>query len=215
MTDHSPAGSLAQAQEQARALLADRYANDWIDQEELDRRLEALEGARSPGELQALTADLRRPGAEAALVPIERAAPPMPIKVIGATAERLGTWRVAAHTQVGVLLGSAILDLRAATLPDGPIHLELKVTLGSLEVIVPPGWQIDNQCGAVLSSVEHDASHAPAQGSRALLLTGRVVLGSLAIQERLPGEDAGDARRRRKRERKALRAQRALPRGRA
>jgi hypothetical protein len=46
-------------------------------------------------------------------------------------------------------------------------------------------------------------------------LLGRVVLGSLAVRERLPGESGGEARRRRKRERKQLasRHARALPRG--
>jgi len=50
---------------------------------------------------------------------------------------------------------------------------------------------------------------------RVLRVTGRVLLGSLSVFERLPGERAGQARRRRRQEQKALgeRATRALGRG--
>ncbi len=215
----SPAELLLREKERARALLVDGYARDLIDQDALDERLEAVEQARTVAEVRATTTELTVPEPETtALVPVSSAAiiKPEKIGVLLGSVERHGAWSVAPHTRVRVWFGSAVLDLRTATLPDGPIEVEVAVAFGSLDVIVPPGWQIDNRCTAILASVEQQDSHAPpSQAPRILRLTGRAVLGSVTVIERLPGEGSGDARRRRRRERKALaEAQaKALPRG--
>lgn len=213
----SPAEALRRERELARTLLADGYAEDHIDQDELDRRLERVEHATSIAELQGLTAELRPMVASVALVPVEREAAQR-IPVLLGSVERVGAWRVAARTSVRVVLGAVVLDLRQAILPAGvtEIELEVMVVLGSLEVIVPPGWLIDNRCGALLAGVEQDEGHVTAEDERRVLrVSGRVVLGSLSVFERLPGERAGQAKRRRRREQKALgeRSPRALGRG--
>lgn len=210
------AGELQQAKERARAQLAEAYADDQIDQDELDERLEGVERARAPAEVAALTVGLAEVApVTTALVPVRGEAPEK-ISVVLGSVERHGAWSVTGRTRVRVVLGSAVLDLRTAALPDGPLELEVAVTFGSLDVIVPPGWKIDIRCGAVLASVEQDDSHGPPSGApRVLRVTGRVVLGSVAVVERLPGETAGAARKRRRRESKALaeRHAKALPRG--
>lgn len=216
----SPAEALRRERELARKLLADGYAEDHIDQDELDRRLERVEHAETIAELHGLTAELRPAVVSAALVPVadgREATQRLP--VLFGSVERVGAWRVATRTFVRVIFGSAVIDLRQAILPAGvaEIELEVKVVFGNLEVIVPPGWTIDNRCGAVLASVEQDEGHVlPDDERRVLRLTGRVVLGSLSVFERLPGERGGQARRRRRREQKALgeRSPRALGRGR-
>lgn len=214
----SPAEALRRERELARRLLADGYAEDHIDQDELDRRLERVEHATSIAELHGLTNELRPAVTETALVPVDREAAQR-LPVLFGSVERVGAWRVAARTYVRVIFGSAVLDLRQAILPTGTaeIELEVHVVLGSLEVIVPPGWWIDNRCGAVLAAVEQDEGHVTAEDERRVLrICGRVVLGSLSVFERLPGEGAGQARRRRRGEQKALaqRSPRALRRGR-
>ena len=212
----SPAEQLLREKERARALLVDGYARDLIDQDVLDERLEGVEQARTVAEVRGLTTELAVPEAETvALVPVS-AGKPEKIGVLFGSVERHGAWSVAPRTRVQVWFGSAVLDLRTATLSDGPIEVEVAVTFGSLDVIVPPGWQIDNRCAAILASVEQQDSHAPpSQAPRVLRLTGRAVLGSVTVIERLPGEGSGDARRRRRRERKALAEAhaKALPRG--
>ncbi|MBK7830469.1 DUF1707 domain-containing protein [Nannocystis sp.] len=213
----SPAEALRREREQARRLLGDGYADDHIDQDELDRRLERVEHAETIAELHGLTAELRPVAVSTALVPVEPEAAQR-IPVLFGSVERVGAWRVAPRTCVRVIFGAALLDLRQAILPAEATELELEVNVvcGSLEVIVPPGWQIDNRCGAVLAAVEQDEGHVtPADERRVLRVTGRVLLGSFSVFERLPGERAGQARRRRRQEQKALgeRATRALGRG--
>ncbi|HEY0134033.1 MAG TPA: LiaF domain-containing protein [Nannocystis sp.] len=208
----SLAGQLKREREETRALLADGYAQDHIDQDELERRLDLVETAATVEELRALTTELRP--METALVPV-RAATQERIPVTLGSLERAGAWQVSSRTTVRVLFGSAELDLREAVLPPGDIEIEVKVVFGNLELIVPPGWQIDNRCGAVLGSIEQDPSSPVSGPRRVLRLTGRVVFSSLAVYERLPGEGSFGAWRRRRGEKKALaeRSARALRRG--
>ncbi|MDC0721558.1 DUF1707 SHOCT-like domain-containing protein [Nannocystis bainbridge] len=215
----SPAGQLQRAREWARTRLGDGYAQDLIDQDTLDERLEAVERATTVAEIDALTADLR-PVESTALVPAAAAlavpAAGSRLRVLFSSIDRTGAWHVPARTHVRVVFGDATLDLRQAVLPGGPIELDIHLVFGNLEVIIPPGWQLDNDCGAILGSVEQLSGPPPPGGSRQVLrLRGRVIFSSLTIHERLPGENAGGARKRRKRELKALaeRSARALPAG--
>lgn len=210
--DDTPAGQLEHAREQARVRLADAYARDILDQDQLDERLEAVERALTLAELDAVTAVL----GPTALVPVAPATPapidaPQQLRVLFSAVDRTGAWTVAARTRVRVLFGGATLDLRQAVLPPGPIELDLWLVFGSLDIIIPPGWQLDDRCGAILGAVEHHGGPAPAPTGRVLRLAGRVVFSSLTIHERLPGESERDARKRRKRERRGRAGGPALP----
>ncbi len=178
-----PAARLQREREETRALLTDGYANDWIDQDELDRRLELAESASTVEALHALTTELRP--ATTALVPVRSTAlatNPERLRVTFGSVERVGAWQVEKSTAVRVRFGALLLDLREAMLPDGDIELVIDVVFGSLDILVPPGWQIDNQCGALLGSVDHTARRGAPGERRVLRLRGRVVLGSLSIQ---------------------------------
>lgn len=215
----SPAGQLQRAREQARSRLGDGYAQDLIDQDTLDERLEAVERAATVAEVDAIVADLRPPETTS-LVPASAAVavsgPPARMRVLFSSIDRTGAWHVSPRTHVRVVFGNATIDLRQAVLPGGPIELDVNVVFGNLDLIIPPGWQLDNDCGAILGSVEQlSGPPPPGQPRQVLRLRGRVVFSSLTIHERLPGENAWGARKRRKREHKALaeRSARALPAG--
>lgn len=111
-----------------------------------------------------------------------------------------------------------MLDFRDASLGSGVTTLDVHVTMGNVELILPPWLAIDVDVSSVFGSVEerHRMPREPDPASPSVRVTGRVWFGSLEISTRLPGESGRDARRREKRERKALRDRdvRALPPGR-
>ena len=235
--------ALRDRREQVIARVSEAYAADLVDVDELDRRLDLAHGARTVAELDQLVEDLApanaggvAPPAEGApgtaLVPAGSHAiddPDRPadkrLRVIMGSVERRGRWTVPRHLRARVFWGAAELDFREASIAAGTTVLDVHVTMGSLELIVPPWLSIDVDVESFAGSVEelHRAPHEPDPSRPLLRVTGAVWFGSVEIATRLPGESKRDAyrrsrdeRRAQRRERRALRRaeRRALPPGR-
>ena len=129
--------------------------------------------------------------------------------------ERRGAWVVPGELAVSSVFGSTVIDFREARFSAQRIVLDAHVVFGSLEIIVPPQLAVEADGSGIFGSIESHGGAAVADPDRPLLhVRGTAVFGSIEITTRLPGESAGDARRRRKRERKQLEAARragALP----
>ena len=214
--------ALRDHREQVIARLSECYATEVFDLDELERRLDLAHGAKTIAELDALIADLAPLPAATALVPVATVAIDDPRRelskrqrVIFGNLERRGRWSVPRQLDLRVLFGNAELDLREASLAPGITRIEIGVKFGSLELILPPQLAIDVDVSSVLGSVEERHRVPPDDDpSRPLVrITGTVWFGNLSIETRLPGESRRDARRRDRREREQLRAQRALPPG--
>jgi hypothetical protein len=110
--------------------------------EELAERVEQADGARTRGELDALTADL--PDA-----PSVRAYPDAPaakerrwvVAIMGGE-ERKGRWRPARRTNALSIMGGVDIDLREAELADGAEILATAV-MGAVTITVPPGVSVE------------------------------------------------------------------------
>ena len=223
--------ALRDRREQVIARVSEAYAADLIDVDDLDRRLDLAHRARTVAELDQLVADLA-PAAAApaeapstALVPAGSHAiddPDRPdekrLRVILGAVERRGPWTMPRRLTTRVFWGSAELDFREASISPGTSVLDVRVTMGSLELVLPPWLAVDVDVESLAASVEerHRAPREPDPGRPLLRVTGAVRLGSLEITTRLPGESKVEAWRRARRERKALRRAetRALPPGR-
>jgi hypothetical protein len=107
-----------------------------------------------------------------------------------------------------VFWGNAELDFREASIGPGVTTLHVRVTMGALELVLPPQLAIDVDVSSFAGSVEerHRAPAEPDPSRPLLRVVGEVLFGSLEISTRLPGESARDARRRERRERKSRRA---------
>jgi Cell wall-active antibiotics response 4TMS YvqF/Domain of unknown function (DUF1707) len=198
--------------DQVIARLSDAYAGDLFDVDELDRRLDLAHKAKSVAELDALIADLGE--TTTALVPATTLAlddPGRPLiktmRVIMSSVQRRGTWIVPKQLTTRVFWGNAELDFREASLGPGVTTVEVRVTMGSLEIIVPPSLAIDLDVSSFMGSVEarHRAPPEPDPSRPLLRVNGSVVMGSVEVHTRLPGETYRDARKRERRERKQLR----------
>lgn len=184
--------------------LSSDYANGAFEVEELERRLALVHAAQTPAELDAVVTDLRP---TVALVPAQR------VRVVMGSVERTGPWAVPHQLAARVFWGNLLLDLREARLAPGDTTIEVDVTMGNVEVIVPPGVEVAVEASSVLGNIEERTERFAAGGARPIVrIVGRVKLGNLEVSTRRPGESRRDARRRRRAERRAYRRwRRALP----
>ena len=222
--------ALRDRREHVIARLSEAYASDVIDVDELDRRLDLAHSARSLAELDELVADLApvaQPASTALVVAAPRAiddptrADRKRLRCIMSSIERRSGWVVPRELEVRVFWGSVELDFREASLGSGTTTLDVRVTMANLELILPPWLPIDVDVSSFAGNVEerHRVPRELDPSAPLLRVVGSVRFGNLEITTRLPGESAGDARRRVRRERRerrrALRAggSRALPPG--
>ena len=202
--------------DQTIARLSDAFATDVIDVDEFERRVTVAQRSDSLAEIQSLVADLpARPVGQQAAVPAPASRPVAPagsVKLRGTVftimggVERKGSWTVPRSLNVGVVMGGAKLDLREAWLPPGPIELRVAAVMGGVEIIVPPNLPVEAEGVAIMGGFDH-VDRAPAEpdpGAPLLRVTGLAFMGGVHIEMRLPGESSRDARKRRRRERRAL-----------
>jgi hypothetical protein len=212
--------ALRDRRESAIQLLSDGFAGDLLTLEQFDERLARAHAATSIADLDALVADLLplAPPRATALVPLTVDGSLSPtrkrLRSIFGNLERHGAWVVPAELSVAAVFGSAVLDLRDARFTAAVTEIDVRVVCGNLEIIVPPQLAVECESTALLGNLESHAGGAVADPDRPLVrIRGPIVLGNLEVRVRLPGETERDARRRQKRERKALAAgaSRALP----
>jgi hypothetical protein len=121
--------------------------------------------------------------------------------------ERHGRWIVPTRMSTRVFWGNAELDFREASLAPGVTTIDVRVTMGNIELILPPELAIDVDVSSVMGSVEerHRIPVDPDPARPILRITGRVLMGNLEISTLLRGETKRDARRRERGERRAKR----------
>lgn len=192
--------------------LSDAFAQDVLSVEEFERRVELAHRAETAAELRALLDDL--PGD--ASVPARREegparTPPAHVPdqgvVVGLLGGgvRKGRWTPARYNYAVGVLGGAELDFRDCALP--PVtDVRCFAIMGGVDVVVPPDVIVDTSGVGILGGFDHvaEADEAPA-GAPVIRITGVAFMGGVSVQVRQPGESAGEARKRRRIERKERR----------
>jgi len=221
--------ALRDRREHVIARLSESYADDVFDVDELERRLDLAHGASTVAELDALISDLVTSTTSTTSTAMVVAGPTAiddptrpdrkKLRVIMSSVERRGRWSVPRQLELRVLWGNAELDFRDASLGPGVTTIHVRVFMGNFEVILPPNLAIDVDVSSFAGAVTERHRVPPdADPARPVIrIVGTVRFGNLEITTRLAGETAGDAHRREKRERRALRGAetKALPPGRA
>lgn len=206
--------AMRDATEAAREQLAGAFAEDLLDADELDDRLERLEYARGPQTVGALVADLAPE--PAALVPQTPPVSNVPavidtkstgrVSAIFSGTKRAGQWLPARINKAVAIFGSVDLDFREVDFPAGVTTVEVQAVFGSVDIFVPPHVRVEFEADAVFGSAEQDdPSQAPDEDAPILRVTGFAFMGSVEVHERLSGEGAVGAWRRRRAMKKARR----------
>jgi hypothetical protein len=209
--------SRAQAtRESVIGALQEHFAHDALDVEEFERRVTLAHTSESREAILALLDDLPAlPDAagravKAELVPAAEVRPTQTVRALMSSTERRGPWMVPRQVRVRATMSSTVLDFREARLPAGPVDVELRAVMSSIEIIVPPGLAVETEGSAIMGTFEH-VDRAPAHpdpDAPLLRVHGLALMGSVEIKMRLPGESEREAYRRLKQER---RDRKALP----
>lgn len=211
--------------------LCEHFAQDDITVEEFEQRLDAAHAASTGAELNALLSGLPARPAAGRATPAEgerdttarpartgpaeyRGTPDIVVGVLGG-AERRGAWTPSSRVVAMGVMGGVDLDFREARLRPGVTEVIVVGFMGGVDIVVPPDLPVQIQGLGVLGGFGHPADarqplepgrpESYAGGEALLRIRGVALLGGVDVDVRLPGESAGDARRRRRRERRELR----------
>ena len=209
--------------------LCEQFAEDRLSMPDFERRLDLAHRATTTRELASLVAGLppttSQPasGSPAAATPAHPTIPTNVVSpemvparqfmagVLGAST-RSGRWVAPREMHALALMGGVELDFREAGFGPGVTEVTVFAFWGGVDVIVPPGLQVECNGVGILGGFERkpdelaDASVAsPDPGSPVLRINGVALMGGVDVSTRLPGEREKDAARRRKLARKKRR----------
>ena len=130
------------------------------------------------------------------------------VAVFGDT-KRQGRWVPARRTTLVSFMGTQVVDLREALMAPGDYAIHSVGVFGSVEVIVPPGMDVECNGSAVFGSFEQSdpVQASGLVGGPVVRVDGFAVFGSVDVIARYPGESKRDARRRKRVEKKQRRAE--------
>jgi len=205
--------SLRDARERTIAILSDLFAKDDLDLDDFEKRVSLVHRAGNVAEVDQVIADLSVSGSDvkrqpaAALVPVSSVRPTETIVAVMGGTSRTGPWTAPRHLRVAVFMGGTQLDFREARLAPGVTEVSIFAFMGGAQIIVPPELSVETHGIAIMGGFEHlDRQPPQLDPDRPVLrVHGFAMMGGVAIETRLAGEDEREAQRRRKRERKALR----------
>lgn len=201
--------------------LCEHFANDAMEVEEFERRVEAAHRADTVDELKGLLSDM--PGGNLpapAGGPAASESPARRYRVTSAAhvrerevivailggASRRGRWTPARHNFGLAIMGGTELDFREAELGPGVTEVRVLAVWGGVEIIVPPGMNVECRGIGILGGFEHYSERGSADpDAPTLRITGFACMGGVEVTERYPGESSREARRRRREERKEQR----------
>jgi Domain of unknown function (DUF1707) len=149
-----------------------------IDIDEFEERSALVSRARLHSDLDALVDDLPGPGAI-----VTSAADRVELRGVMGSLKRHGEWIVPTRLALRRRMGSVDLDLTRARFAGPMVVIELDMKFGGLDLRLPDGASasIDDVEVNVGSAHDHRRD-APAEGTPHVILTGKVVFGSIDIR---------------------------------
>jgi hypothetical protein len=228
----APGAGEAHTPERQRTIdvLCEAFANDELEVEEFERRVEAAHRATSSEELRRLLAGLpsatvpaplpkkgspaAKPAGGVAPAPAPVSAPylgevrewSLSVGILGGMS-RTGNWIPARRNVAIGVMGGCEIDLREAQLPPGVTEIFVVAFWGGVEVVVSPWVHVEVSGIGIMGGFEHsqDTASAAPPGAPVVRISGVAMMGGAEVSVRYPGESSKEARRRVKEERRVKR----------
>jgi hypothetical protein len=149
-----------------------------IDIGEFEERSAQVSMARQPTELEVLVSDLPGPGAIGS-----SATDRLELRGAMGSLRRHGEWTVPTRLSLVRRVGSVDLDLTTARFAGPVVVIELDIIRGSVDIRLPDGASASIDDVSVYGGSARDRrKDPPADGRPHVVLTGRVVMGSVNIR---------------------------------
>lgn len=149
-----------------------------IDIDEFSERSSMVSSARTHGELSSLVDDLPGPGAI-----VTSATDRVELRGWAGSLKRSGEWIVPTRLSLVRRMGSVDLDLTKARFAGPVVVVELDMVGGSVDIRLPDGASASiDDVEVYVGSAKDLRKDAPAEGAPHVVLTGRVVCGSVDIR---------------------------------
>lgn len=149
-----------------------------IDIAEFEERSAMVSHARLHSDLDALVGDLPGPGAI-----VTTATDRVELRGVLGSLKRQGEWTVPTRLALVRRMGSVELDLTRARFAGPMVVIELDMKFGSVEIRLPEGASASiDDVEVIVGSADDHRRDAPADGTPHIILTGKVVCGSVDIR---------------------------------
>jgi hypothetical protein len=179
--------------------LTQYFTSGRIEMEDFESRTERAMRAATNDELESIVADLAAAQGRSAL-PVanpgefavdqpRRHGSHLTLAVMGG-GNRTGQWMPARRHVAACWMGGIELDFRDAVLPPGFTDVYLFTVWGGIEVIVPPGLDVDVGGGAIMGALARVTQESGSTDPRRPRLRFHAValMGAIEVKVKAPGE---------------------------
>ncbi|MFG1670648.1 DUF1707 domain-containing protein [Streptomyces sp. Y7] len=211
--------------ERVAEVLRDALAEGRLDMEEFEERLDATYKARTYGDLAPITRDL--PVGEVAVPKVDMVKKPGAAvgswgdRIVGGEGsstwgvavlsgfQRKGRWTVPRRFNCFAFWGGGEIDLREANFADGVVEINCVAIMGGVEVVVPPGVEVEVRGIGIMGGFDHREDGAPGDpGAPRVIVTGFAFWGGVGVERKLTRTQKLQLREERRRERLERREER-------
>lgn len=157
------------------------YAHGELTLSEYEKRIETAVNSEEEGILLGLVADLkdREPEEDH---PFAEDASEETISGVLSSINRKGRWTPARHNKIFVFMGSVLLDFTEADIKPGVTEFEYFTALGSIELRVPEGINVQLSGTPVLAGIENRLSHSQVPGNPTIKLHGTAFMSGIDVK---------------------------------
>lgn len=185
INDEYPATISKAAREKIIQRLMHAYTHDHLEEDDFEKRLVVANKTQKRSELQALVADLPEPKEEQKAPTVARPETVAKADTIfsffsGIT--RKGKWRPAQNIKLINILGGTDLDFTNAVLAPGITEIKIFCFLGGVDIIVPPGINVDANCVAIMGGFDNKTQGIENPDLPTLRIRGFCFMGGVDVK---------------------------------